>query len=136
MGWKIEYTETARRQLNKLNKPVARRILDFFDERVAKQEDPRALGKMLRGPLGDLWRFRVGDYRAICDIQFSVTEAKASRILVLQVGHRREVYPIVSFCTPTRKLQQFQPHQLSLKEVASNCCSMPGIGQQQATTYV
>lgn len=87
MAWAINYTETARRELKKLDKAVARRILDFLDDRVAKQDDPRKLGKALSGPLGTLWRYRIGDYRAICDIQH-----QAVTVLVLRVGHRREVY--------------------------------------------
>ena len=58
-----------------------------MDNRVAKQEDPRTIGKALIGPLGSLWRYRVGDYRIICEIQHS-----AVRILIIRLGHRREVY--------------------------------------------
>ncbi len=87
MAWAIDYTQTARKQLKKLDKPVAKRILDYLDGRVAKHEDPRALGKALTGALGTLWRYRIGDFRAICEIQDG-----AARILVLQIGHRREVY--------------------------------------------
>lgn len=87
MAWTIDYTQTAKKQLTKLDKPVARRILDFLDHRIAKQEDQRASGKALSGPLGTLWRYRIGDYRVICQIQEG-----AAKILVLQIGHRREVY--------------------------------------------
>ncbi len=87
MAWTIEYTETARRELRKIDKPVARRILDFLDNRVAKQDDPRKLGRALSGPLGNLWRYRVGDYRVICNIQHQTVT-----VLVLRIGHRREVY--------------------------------------------
>ena len=87
MNTTINYTETARRELKKLDKPVARRILDFLDNRVAKQDDLRGLGKALSGPLGTLWRYRIGDYRVICEIQH-----QAVTVLVLRVGHRREVY--------------------------------------------
>lgn len=87
MAWKIEYAETAKKQLRKLDKLTARRIVDFMDERVALSEDPRGMGKALKGPLGDLWRYRVGDFRVICDIQDAVLT-----ILVLQVGNRREIY--------------------------------------------
>jgi mRNA interferase RelE/StbE len=87
LAWTIEYTSTARTQLKKLDKPVARRILDFLDDRVARQEDPRALGKALSGPLGTLWRYRVGDFRVICEIHHQTV-----RILVVRIGHRREVY--------------------------------------------
>jgi mRNA interferase RelE/StbE len=87
LAWKIEYAETAKKQLRKLDKLTARRIVDFMDERVALSEDPRGMGKALKGPLGDLWRYRVGDFRVICDIQDAVLT-----ILVLQVGNRREIY--------------------------------------------
>jgi len=64
LAWTIDYTETARKQLRKLDKQMARRILDFMDERIAGQEDPRGTGKALTGPmLGAYWRYRVGEYR-------------------------------------------------------------------------
>jgi len=87
LAWTIEYAETARKQLRKLDKAVARRIADFMDERVAPGNDPRRLGKALKGPLGDLWCYRVGDFRILCDIQDGVLT-----VLVLQIGNRREVY--------------------------------------------
>jgi len=87
LAWTIDYTNTAKTQLRKLDKPAARRILDFMDERVAGRDDPRSTGKALTGPLGGLWRYRIGDFRVICDIQDD-----ALRILVVQLGNRREVY--------------------------------------------
>ena len=87
MAWAIDYTDTAKAQLRKLDRPIARRILDYMDERVAPLENPRSTGKALSGPLGTLWRYRVGDYRVICDI-----EDGALRVLVVQLGNRREVY--------------------------------------------
>ncbi len=87
MAWAIDYADTAKGQLRKLDKQTARRIVDFMDERVAGQENPRSTGKALTGPLGSFWRYRVGDYRVICDIQDG-----ALRVLVVQVGNRREVY--------------------------------------------
>jgi mRNA interferase RelE/StbE len=87
LAWTIDYTQTAKNQLKKLDKPVARRIADFLDDRIAKQEDPRTLGKALSGPLGTLWRYRIGDYRVICEIQHS-----AVTVLVIRIGHRSEVY--------------------------------------------
>jgi mRNA interferase RelE/StbE len=54
LAWTIEYAETARRQLLKLDKTVARRIADFLDARIASRGDPRSLGKALKGSLGDL----------------------------------------------------------------------------------
>lgn len=87
MAWKIDYTETARNRLRKLDKPVAKRIVDHMDERIAVLENPRSAGKALTGPLGGLWRYRVGDYRVICEVQDEVM-----RVLVIEVGNRREVY--------------------------------------------
>lgn len=87
MVWTIDYTETAQKQLRKFDKQIARRILDFLDERVAPTQDPRAMGKALTGPLGSFWRYRVAEYRIVCDIQDG-----RLRVLVVQIGNRREVY--------------------------------------------
>ena len=86
--WRIELTATASKQLGKLDRHEARRITAFLRERLAAHEDPRSLGKALTGPtLGTFWRYRVGDYRLICDI-----EDGTLRILVIEVGNRRAVY--------------------------------------------
>jgi mRNA interferase RelE/StbE len=87
LAWTIEYAETARKQLRKLDKLAARRIIEFMDKRVAPSNDPRELGKALKGSLGDLWRYRIGDFRVLCDIQ-----DRKLTVLVLQIGNRREVY--------------------------------------------
>ncbi len=87
MAWTIEYAETAKKQLRKLDKAIARRIAGFMDERIALGDNPRRLGKALKGPLGDLWCYRVGDFRILCDIQEGMLT-----VLVLQIGNRREVY--------------------------------------------
>ena len=88
MAWTISYTATARKQLRNLDRPIARRIVDFMDERIAGQADPRSTGRALTGPLlGAYWRYRVGDHRIICDIQDG-----ALCILVIEIGNRRAVY--------------------------------------------
>ena len=88
MAWTINYTESALRQLKKLDKSIALRVVDYLDERVATADDPRNLGKHLVGPkLGDYWRYRVGDIRVICNIQ----DGKMC-VLVIEIGNRREVY--------------------------------------------
>lgn len=88
MAWTINYTETALKQLTKLDRQAARRLVDFLDERVAPHVDPRSQGKALSGPVfASLWRYRVGDYRIVCEIQDA-----AVVVLVVSVGHRREVY--------------------------------------------
>ncbi|MGA9069608.1 MAG: type II toxin-antitoxin system RelE/ParE family toxin [Terracidiphilus sp.] len=86
--WTIEVSALADRQLDKLDSPIARRIEKFLHERVAKLEDPRSIGEALHGSrLGEFWKYRVGDWRIICEIQ-----DKKLIILALQIGHRREVY--------------------------------------------
>ncbi|SPF46239.1 Addiction module antitoxin [Syntrophobacter sp. SbD1] len=87
MAWRINYTDSARLQLRKLDKQTAQRILDYMDERIAPLEDPRSTGKALTGPLGEFWRYRVGDYRIICDIQDG-----ALLVLVVRIGKRSDVY--------------------------------------------
>ena len=86
--WSVEYTATARRQLRKLDRNDALRILDFMDQRIAPGRTPRDTGKALTGAaLGAYWRYRVGDFRVICDMQ----DGKLC-VLVVQIGNRREVY--------------------------------------------
>ena len=88
MAWKIDVDKAAAREIKELDPPVARRIFRFLHERVALLDDPRSIGEALRGPkFGELWKYRVGDYRIICRIQ----DAKLL-VLVLRVGHRREIY--------------------------------------------
>ncbi len=87
MAWTIDYTDTAKDQLRKLDKQTARRIVDYMNKRIATLENPRSIGKALTGPLGGFWRYRVGDYRVMCDIQ-----DQRIGVLVLRLGHREEVY--------------------------------------------
>ena len=86
MAWTIEYAATAKSQLRKLDRQAARRIVDFMDSRVSRLDDPRVLGRALSGPLGRLWRYRVGSCRVICEVQ-----DRGVRVLVVRIGHRREV---------------------------------------------
>jgi mRNA interferase RelE/StbE len=86
--WKIELDEPLKKQLAKLDRQIAKRITDFLHERVARLDDPRSIGESLTGSrLGDLWKYRVGNYRVLCDIQDDRLV-----ILAVKVGHRREVY--------------------------------------------
>lgn len=88
MAWRIEIDDAAKKDLAKLDKPLAKRITTFLRERVAVLDDPRSIGEALKGSkLGDFWKCRVGDYRII-----SCIEDGALRILVVKVGNRREVY--------------------------------------------
>ena len=86
MAWKVEFEEAALKDLAKLDKQVARRIITFLRERVSN--DPRSVGEALKGSkLGAFWKYRVGDYRIVASI-----EDGALRVLVVRVGNRREVY--------------------------------------------
>lgn len=67
MAWRIEFTRNADKAMRKLDKDVAARVFDELDE-IAKLEDPRSRGKALTGNLAGVWRYRVGDYRILCDI--------------------------------------------------------------------
>jgi mRNA interferase RelE/StbE len=88
MAWKVELSGQGQRHLDALDRQVARRVLSFLFERVAQLEDPRSIGDALKGSrLGHLWRYRVGDYRVICDLQDNTLT-----VLVVSVGNRREVY--------------------------------------------
>ncbi len=88
MAWTISYTETALKQLRKLDRTIARRLVDFMDERIAPLVDPRSQGKSLQGPaFGSLWRYRVGDYRLLCEIQDG-----RLIVLVVMIAHRKDAY--------------------------------------------
>ena len=86
MAWKIDLSSNALKQLRKLDQSIAKRILKFLRGRIEKL-DSRKIGERLQGPLGDFWKYRVGDYRLICSIEHARLV-----VLVLRVGHRREVY--------------------------------------------
>lgn len=88
MAWKVEIDLAAERDLGKIDPQIARRILVFLHDRVAKLDDPRSIGDALKGDkLGAFWKYRVGDYRIISSI-----EDGALRILVVRIGNRRDVY--------------------------------------------
>ena len=88
MAWRIELDDAAKKDLAKLDKPVAKRITTFIRERLAVLDDPRSIGDALKGSrLGELWKYRVGDYRIIAAI-----EDGALKILVVKISNRREVY--------------------------------------------
>ncbi|MCY4578730.1 MAG: type II toxin-antitoxin system RelE/ParE family toxin [Chloroflexi bacterium] len=87
MAWTIEYTRRAQTQLGRLDRRTARRIIDYMEQRIAESDNPRNTGRAMRGPLRGFWRYRVGDYRLICDIQDNVLT-----VLVLRVGRRDQIY--------------------------------------------
>ena len=88
MAWRVELDKSAEKELDKLDRQTATRILIFLNERVSSRDDPRSIGEALKGAkLGNLWKYRVGDHRIIADIQDEVL-----RIYVVRLGNRREVY--------------------------------------------
>lgn len=86
MAYSVVLTGGAQRQLGKLDRQVARRIVEYLAE-VAELEDPRARGKGLVGDRAGIWRYRVGDHRLLCELQDGRLV-----VLVLELGHRSSIY--------------------------------------------
>lgn len=87
MTWTIEFDDAAAQDLRKPDRQVQQEILHYLRERIATNEDPRRFGKMLSRELAGLWRYRVRDYRIICDI-----EDDKLIVLIVRVSHRKNVY--------------------------------------------
>jgi mRNA interferase RelE/StbE len=88
LAYEIEFDPEAVKDLKKLDRPVQQRIVGFLKERVATLDNPRQIGEALAGAtLGNYWKYRVGDWRIICDIQ-----DRRIIVRVLRIGNRREVY--------------------------------------------
>lgn len=85
--WRVEFDKDAARDLRKLGHDAQRQILRYLRQRIATAEDPRRFGRALTNDLKGLWRYRVGDFRIVAKI-----EDDRFIVLVLTVGHRREVY--------------------------------------------
>ena len=87
MAWRIEFLPDAVKELKKLDRSMARRIITTLEERIATLDDPRTLGSALTGDHAGYWRWRIGDYRVVARI-----EDERVVIIVVRVAHRREVY--------------------------------------------
>lgn len=88
MAWRIEVSDAAKKKLAKIGPLEAKHITAFLRERISVLEYPRQIGDALQGArLGGLWRYRVGDYRILVDIQDEVVT-----VLVVGIDHRGEVY--------------------------------------------
>ena len=88
MVWQIEFDPDALKDLRKLDKQIQTRLVGFLRVRVGQLENPRDIGEALSGQhLGSYWKYRVGDWRIICDIQ-----DQRIVVRVLRIGNRREVY--------------------------------------------
>ena len=87
MAWRIEFVPAAAKELKKLGRSEAARIIATLETRIATLDEPRQLGSALTGDLVGLWRWRIGDYRVVARI-----EDERVTILVVRVAHRKEVY--------------------------------------------
>ncbi len=87
MQYKVIFTERAKKQLKKLDKHIAALIIGWLEKNIQNCENPRLHGKGLVENKSGQWRYRIGDYRVICEIQ-----DKEIIVLVLEVGHKREIY--------------------------------------------
>ena len=88
MAYKVEFDPDALKDLRRLDRPIQQRLVGFLKLRVAVLDNPRDIGEPLAGArLGNYWKYRVGDWRIICDIQ----DARIV-VRVLRIGNRREVY--------------------------------------------
>ena len=87
MSWEIAYDPDALKDLRKLDRAIQREIFDFMERRIGTAGDPRQFGKPLRGSKFGLWRYRLRDYRIICELQ-----DKRLVVLVVSIGHRSAVY--------------------------------------------
>jgi mRNA interferase RelE/StbE len=87
LGWSVEYTPAALRHLKKLDKAIQAEIVDYMDQRIAAAGDPSDFGKPLRHAKFGLWRYRVHDYRVICEL-----DRRRSTVVVLAIGHRSTIY--------------------------------------------
>ena len=85
--WRVEFLATAKRELKKLDKRWQLAILDYLEDEIAGLENPRSRGKALVGDKQGLWRYRVADYRIICEIRD--TELV---VIAVTIGHRKNVY--------------------------------------------
>jgi len=86
LNWTIEFDPTAQKSLRRIDRAWQRRIVAYLDE-IAQLPDPRVRGKALSGNLTGLWRYRVGDYRIVCQHR-----DQHMTVYVVKIGHRREVY--------------------------------------------
>jgi len=88
LAWQIEFDPDALKELKKLDRPVQIRLVAFLRDRLAPLDDPRSIGEALSGArLGSYWKYRVGDWRIVCDIL-----DRKIVVRVLRIGNRREVY--------------------------------------------
>lgn len=87
MAWLIKIDDAAKKELAKLDKSLAKRITSFLHTRVAVLDNPRSIGEPIKSSQGELWRYRAGDYRIVCEIH-----DREICILVVRIGRRDKIY--------------------------------------------
>ncbi len=85
--WRIEWDSKALKEAKKLDRNARKKIVEYLEKRVLASQDPYQFGKPLKGNKAGIWRYRVGNYRILCQI-----EDRALIVLVIAVGHRRDIY--------------------------------------------
>jgi mRNA interferase RelE/StbE len=88
--YKVKWADKARNQLRNLDKTVQKNILKYLNKRIINAQNPKQFGKSLSKEKYGLWRYRMANYRIIC--QFGDEEAEECIVLVVAVGHRKDVY--------------------------------------------
>ena len=87
MTWTIEFDQSTVKDLKKISKQAQRKILKYLTHKIANLENPRSTGKPLKGSFGGLWRYRIGNYRALCKIEDEIVT-----VLVIAIKHRKNAY--------------------------------------------
>lgn len=87
MSWACRFSESAKRELSKLDRQGQKDIIAYLETLISSDQDPRRFCKPLKAELSGLWRYRVSDYRILCQIKDDVL-----LVLVVSVGHRKDVY--------------------------------------------
>jgi mRNA interferase RelE/StbE len=87
MTWTLRYSAKVDKQLTKLDKGKARILVAWLNKHIDACENPRAWGKALSGSHAGKWRYRVGQYRVLVDMQ-----DKELVVLALEIGHRSGIY--------------------------------------------
>ena len=87
MGYKVVYEKKAIKSLSKIDKSQQILIISWIEKNLVGTDDPKRYGKVLKGNLKEYWRYRIGNYRVLADI-----DDKQIKIFVFNLGHRKEIY--------------------------------------------
>jgi len=87
MKYKVVYEKKAIKSLKKIDQTQQRMILAWIEKNLMDTDNPKQYGKSLKGNLGDYWRYRVGNYRILADI-----DEEQIKIIIFNIGHRKDIY--------------------------------------------